>query len=159
MQPPTGLGEKEEPNSRLAGLLAAIEHPTEHDPPETSTGWRRDAETDYGRADWSTYQAGWDAALPWRAQARLIGALPIASYAYEIQWASDLDSRRHRKARWDYTTWIVYIDELDRTNERRREARHAASETPYPDRVERVSRIMARRRSEPLTTGLLPRRV
>lgn len=140
-----GIGEKEDPNSRLAGMLAAIEHPTEQDPQETSTGWRRGADTDSGRADWSTYQAGWDAALPWRAQARLIGALPIPSYAHEIRWASDLDSRRRRKARWDYTTWIVYIDELDRANGRRRVAHRVASEMRYPDRVMRVSRIMARR--------------
>jgi hypothetical protein len=133
-----GLGSAEDPNSRLAGLIAALERPWDAAPPQSPHGWRRDAPTDVARAEWDTYEAGWEAGQPWQAHARLIARLAPHMHEREILWALHRDKRRPPRKRWDYTTWAVFIDELARTAGDKDGAARSAAVMRYPARAARV---------------------
>lgn len=122
----SGLGEHEDPMSRLEGLIASLTDPWAPAPPRSPQGWRPDAPTDAGRADWQTYEAGWHAGRPWRAQARLIAQLTPDAYARHVRRAADADWSRPPLQRWDHTQWIMFLDELNRSAGDMRAATNAA---------------------------------
>jgi hypothetical protein len=138
-----GIGRDEDPSSRVAGVMAALEHPWDAAPRQTPAGWRPDAATDAARADWKTYEAGWEAAQPWQAQARVISRLDLRAYEHDIQWAVGREARRPRDRRWDYTAWVVYINELARTQGDRSKASRTATLLPYDVRARRTRRLLA----------------
>jgi superfamily II DNA or RNA helicase len=138
-----GIGRDEDPSSRLAGVIAALEHPWDAEPRQAPDGWRPDAATDAARAEWQTYHGGWEAAEPWRAQARLISCLDIRNYEREIAAEVSRQARLPRDRRWDSTGWIVFIDELARNGGGRAGATRAASLLPYYARVHRVRRLLS----------------
>jgi len=136
------IGREEDPTNRVAGVLAALEYPWDA-PPRAAHGWHPEATTDVGRADWQTYEAGWEAAQPWRAQARLISRLDLKTHEHGILWAVARETQRPCNRRWDYTAWVVYIDELVRTGGERRAAARTASMLPYSARAQRTQRLIA----------------
>lgn len=138
----SGLGHQEDPRSRLAGVIAGLEDPWNETPPSTPGGWRPDALTDAGRADWATYEAGWDASTPWRAQARLIRRLTPELHEEAIVWAAAIDANRRASERWDYTTWVVYIQLLGR-GESRHDASREAGLMRYPARRRRAAALVS----------------
>jgi superfamily II DNA or RNA helicase len=138
-----GIGRDEDPSSRLAGVLAALQHPWDAAPRHGNDGWRPDAPTDAGRADWQTYAAGWEAAEPWRAQARLISRLDLRTYKTQIAAEVARQASLPRGRRWDCTAWIVYIDDLARTAGGTGGARRSASMLPYKARVHRARHLLS----------------
>jgi superfamily II DNA or RNA helicase len=138
----SGLGHQEDPSSRLAGVIAGLNYPWDETPPSTPDSWRPDAPTDAGRADWATYEAGWEASTPWRAQARLIQRLTPELHEEGIAWAAAIDTDRQTRDRWDYTTWVVYIQMLGRGEDRHIAARKAGL-MRYPARRQRAAALLS----------------